>query len=225
MGSWNGEKLGLKVELKDERLAQQFLHCIGVDTNDYIVEEVDSLCSGFSPSIEGKVKGKLLGIMPILKERFSQYLEQFFGEYAEDDEGEYEDDDEYGDEESDNEDDIDEQPNYDLTLDDLFELANKLFTSAFLYFAHEDGNNTSDDYYRHEEIYSPSTGYCTIKDCFYSYGEGINVDTDDPKEEGTETKTVKIASRELNGEVIDWLIQKAKAYGYDDLAHKLNTCK
>jgi len=86
MGSWNGEKLGLKVELKDERLAQQFLHCIGVDTNDYIVEEVDSLCSGFSPSIEGKVKGKLLGIMPILKERFSQYLEQFFGEYAEDDE-------------------------------------------------------------------------------------------------------------------------------------------
>ncbi len=224
MGSWNGTKLGLKVNPKDEKLAAQFLHCIGVDTDDDIIEEIEALSDSFAPAIEGKVKGKLLGIMPLLKAHFSDYLDQFFGGYEEEYEDEEYDEEEY-EEDDEGEDSDDDQPDFDLILDDLFGLVNTLFPPAHLYLAHEEGNNTSDDYYRYEVIYSPKTNYYTEKDCFYSYSEGINVDTDNPEEEGTETRTAEIVKNELKGEVIDWLTQKAKACGYNELAQRLTTCK
>lgn len=220
MGSWDGTKLGLKIKPKDQELAEQFLQCIGVDTNDYIVEEVEELSSSFTPEIEGKVNGKLLGIMPALNTYFSDYVQQFYGDYDEEYGDEFE---EEFDEEEHDEVCNDDQPIFDFTLDDLYCLVNRLFSPAYLYLAHEDGNNTSDDYYRHEEIYNPKTKYCTKKDRFYSYSEGINIDGDD--EEGVETKTMEIVIREPNEAVVDWLIQKAKSFGYDGLAQKLSACK
>ena len=61
--------------------------------------------------------------------------------------------------------------------------------------------------------------------CFYSYGEGINTDGDDPKEDGTERNEEPIVSREINPEVIDWLIQQAESKGFSELVARLHTCK
>ena len=62
MGSWNGTTLGLKVKSKETKLAEQFLTCLGVDTDDYGIEEVGPLSSAFSPSVTGVLNGSLLGI-------------------------------------------------------------------------------------------------------------------------------------------------------------------
>lgn len=223
MGGWNDTILGLKVKKNQEQLAQQLLRCLGADPDDYGCEEVGRLNELYDPSVEGLVKGGVLGMMPPLNQHFSNYLDQFYGSYYGD---EY--DDEYEDEEGEeeeNEAESADEPDFGFTLDALFHLANQLFSSATVCLAHEDGNNTSDDYYRHEVILDPATGKKTISDCFYSYGEGINVDTDDPEEEGTETHVEDIEACTADTQVIQWLIDKATSYQYDELVQKLGKCK
>ena len=94
-----------------------------------------------------------------------------------------------------------------------------------MYLAHEEGNNTSDDYYRYEVILDPKANKKTELNCFYSYGEGINVDGDDPKEDGTEKNEEAIVNREINPEVIEWLIIQAKSKDFSELVRLLNACK
>lgn len=220
MGSWNGTTLGFKVKAADKNLAEQLLICLGVDTDDAAIEEVGPLDKAFKPSIEGVVNGNLLGILPSLKDHFSAYMSQF---YCFDGEEGYEE------EEWEDEDSEDACPDdgevFDFQLDDLCQLVKKLFKSAKVYLAHEEGNNTSDDYYRYEAILDPASGNKVELDCFYSYSEGINVDGDDPKEEGTEKKTDDILIQELDQEALDWLINKAASLNFDVLAGKLINCK
>lgn len=220
MGSWNGTTVGLKVKPKEKKLAEQFLTCLGVDTDDYGIEEVGPLSAAFGPSIEGVLNGNLLGIASTLTHHYSDYINQFYFFGGEDD---FEDEEWEEDEEDEHSPDDDDA--FDFLLDDLFQLANKLFSSAHLYLAHEEGNNTSDDYYRYEVILDPTSNKRIELNCFYSYGEGINTDGDDPKEDGTERNEEPIVSREINPEVIDWLIQQAESKGFSELVARLHTCK
>ena len=221
MGSWSGTKLGLKVSKKDITLANQFLCCLKIDTEDGIIEEVGALSENYVPSIEGVVKSKLLGMMTELNAHFSEYINHFNGYGEQSDEEELE----YGENLEENFEEDDNSPDLGLTMDSLYSLVNKLFPSAYVYLAHEEGNNTSDDYYRYEEIANPSTNQRMKKDCFYSYSLGIHVDTDDVIEEGTEVQIVEIGPSDDISMVIDWLIQEATSFGYTDLVQKLNQSK
>ena len=207
MGWWEGSKLGLKVNSEDEVLAQQFLSAIGVDLIDCdIVEEIGELNDLSDYTVEGSVKGNLLGIMPSLEKKFSDYQKQFDC-YGNDEDEEYEED----------KGESDSGP--DIQLDDLFLVAKKLFSRPSMYLAHEDGNNTSDTYYRYEAIYISTRK--KESNCYYSYGDGVNVDTGDPKEEGTETNEEKMSSQRTNEALISSLINIAKSKGYSVLLQKL----
>ena len=221
MGSWNGTTLGFKVKPAEKNIAKQLLICLGVNTNGYAIEEVGPLSASFAPSIKGVVGGNLLGIIPSLKEHFSAYISQFY--FFDGEEGFVNE--EWEDEEWEDEDVCTNEDVFDFQLDDLFHLANKLFESAKVFVAHEEGNNTSDDYYRYEAILDPNSGEKVESDCFYSYGEGINVDSDDPKEEGTEKRTESVLIRKLDSKAIEWLINQAVSHHFHELASKLNACK
>ena len=216
MGHWNNTKIGLKVKSKDEELATQFLRIIGIDTDNLdMYEEIGELSGEYDPSIEGSIVDDLYNIMPSMEKKFSDYVDQFYG--FENEEDEFDEDFE--------EDEFDEDVK--ISLDDLFLIVNKLFSPAYLFFAHEDGNSVSDSFYRYEAIYDPSTGKKKEFNCYYSYGDGINLDFDndeDPKDVITEKSEEDIAAYELNGTIIDSLIEKAKLEGYKELANKLKTC-
>lgn len=214
MGSWNGTKLGIKVIPEYTEEAEQFMKILGVDLGKQIIEEVGTLGKNLTPSIEGEVidsfGDKAFGIMPILEEYFFSYQNHYF-EY----EDEYED--EYGDEEE-----IDDTGH---SLDDLFRLINLIFPSTSVYLVHEDGDNTSDGYYRYEAIYDPVTEKKTIRNCFYCYGEEINCSIDDPKKEGTEIEVEKISGNAPQKEDIEMLIRKAEAENFNKLTERLRTCR
>lgn len=202
MGWWNGTKLGFKVDPAEEELAQQFLTVLGVNLTDCdMTEEIGELTDLSDYTVDGLVEGNLLGIMPSLDKKFSDYQKKFEYFYDEDEEEEEEED------KSSNK------------LDDLFQAAKKILTRPCMYLAHEDGNSTSDTYYRCEVIYSSNKK--KELNCFYSYGDGVNVDSDNPKEEGTQIIEEKIAAKKPDSKIIKALIKKAKAEGFDELIQKL----
>ena len=62
---------------------------------------------------------------------------------------------------------IKKEPN---NLIEIYNLANELFDTVFIYYSWEMGSNTSDYYKRHEEIYNPITKKINIGDAEYDYG-------------------------------------------------------
>ncbi len=221
MGYWSGKSVGLRVKPKEKKLAEQFLICLGVDTDGYGIDQIGPLSYSFRPSVNGVLNSDLLGIASILDQHYSDYIHQFY--YSSDEEG-CEDTDDFEVEDIENA--LDDDDVFDFQPDDLFQLTNKLFPSAYVYLAHEEGNNTSDDYYRYEVIFDPTSNKKTELNCFYSYGEGINVSSDDdPKEDATEKVERTIANREIKPNVIDWLINQAENKGFSELVALLNACK
>lgn len=221
MGYWSGKSVGLRVKPKEKKLAEQFLICLGVDTDGYGIDQIGPLSYSFRPSVNGVLNSDLLGIASILDQHYSNYVDQF---YYSSDEEDCEDTDDFEVEDIENA--LDDDDVFDFQPDDLFQLINKLFPSAYVYLAHEEGNNTSDDYYRYEVIFDPTSNKKTELNCFYSYGEGINVSSDDdPKEDATEKSERTIANREIKPNVIDWLINQAENKGFSELVALLNACK
>lgn len=221
MGYWSGKSVGLRVKPKEKKLAEQFLICLGVDTDGYGIDQIGPLSYSFRPSVNGVLNSDLLGIASILDQHYSDYIHQF---YYSGDEEDCEDTDDFEVEDIENA--LDDDGVFDFQPDDLFQLTNKLFPSAYVYLAHEEGNNTSDDYYRYEVIFDPTSNKKTELNCFYSYGEGINVSSDDdPKEDATEKVERTIANREIKPNVIDWLINQAENKGFSELVALLNACK
>lgn len=221
MGYWSGKSVGLRVKPKEKKLAEQFLICLGVDTDGYGIDQIGPLSYSFRPSVNGVLNSDLLGIASILDQHYSDYIHQF---YYSSDEEDCEDTDDFEAEDIENA--LDDDDVFDFQPDDLFQLTNKLFPSAYVYLAHEEGNNTSDDYYRYEVIFDPTSNKKTELNCFYSYGEGINVSSDDdPKEDATEKVERTIANREIKPNVIDWLINQAENKGFSELVALLNACK
>lgn len=53
----------------------------------------------------------------------------------------------------------------------LYEITNRLFGETVIFFEKESGSNTSDAYYRYEEIYDPKTNTVYIGERNYDYGE------------------------------------------------------
>ncbi len=62
---------------------------------------------------------------------------------------------------------IESKPN---NLSEIYTIANELFDTVYIYYSWEIGNNTSDYYNRHEEIYNPITKKINIGDVEYDYG-------------------------------------------------------
>lgn len=58
-------------------------------------------------------------------------------------------------------------------ISDLYHIVNKLFNNVFIYYEFEKGNNTSDYYYRREEIYDPLKEELLIRECDYAYGNMV----------------------------------------------------
>ena len=160
MGWWNATKIGLKVQPANEDLALQFLTVLGVDVeNSDMVEEIGPLSNLDSYLSDGLVESDLLGIMPSLEKKFADYQSKFRNTRKKKNKKEAE-------------------PA--SRLDDIYLVAKKLFPRSGMYLAHEDGNNTDDTYYRYEVIYS--AGKKTEINCFYSYGDDINVDIEKRKQ-------------------------------------------
>lgn len=204
MGWWSGTKLGFKVNPAEEELAQQFLTILGVNMVDCeMTEEIGELSDLDDYTVDGLVEGDLLGVMPSLEKKFSDYQKQFnyFDDEENDEEGE------------------EVNADSDIQLDDLFQVAKKILSRPSMYLAHEDGNNTSDTYYRYEVIYSSTKK--TEWNCYFSYGDGVNVDSDEPKEDGTEKTESKIVSKKPDSNIINTLIKKAETEGFDELVQKL----
>ena len=202
MGWWNGTKLGFKVDAAEEELAQQLLTVLGVNLVDCgLTEEICEFSDLDDYTADGLVEGDLLGIMPSLEKKFSDYQNQF---NVHDNE----------------EEDIEEaETGSDIQLDDLFQAAKKVFSRPSMYLAHEDGNNTSDTFYRYEAVYS--SGRKTEWNCYYSYGDGVNTASENPKEEGAEKTESKIIAKKPGSALVSKLIKKAEAEGFDELVQKL----
>lgn len=215
MSGWNETMLGFRVEKKDEKLAEQLLKCLDVDTDKEIYEEIGILdYQNFKPTISGAIdEDQLLGNELDFWRGDRKY--DMYGYADEEDEDDADEDDDEDDEEAES----------DSCINDLFCLANRLFAPAYVYVAHEDGNSVDDTYFRYEAILDPETDEKTESSCFYSYGDGINVDTDDPKEEGTEKRERSLSEKELNPEILDYLTKKAESLEFKELAEKLKTLK
>ncbi len=216
MGGWNGSMLGLKVQKKDEELAAQFLKCIGADPDgEEIYEEIGKLnYGGFRPSVIGPLSGEdILGIEESVEESYSAYQRIIRYRYAE---CRYEDEDEE-DSDADEEDDCFEEAEADADsrLDDLSLLVSKLFEDSSVHFAHEDGNDVNDTYFRYETSLDPSEGQKTVSICFYSYDGGPN------KDHSMGDWVKPINAKPLSEKIMRGLIEKVESLGYDELAGKI----
>ena len=202
MSGWNGAKVGLRVESGDKELAKQFLKVLGAKTEGgWFDEHIRKLDADFSPEITGIIeKGEddLLDILNALDDHAGSYIDKLISG--------------------------DRVRTFNL-LDGLYVLLKKIFPGVSLYVAHEEGNSVSDDYYRYEVIYDPSKDKKKEMHCYYSYGNGINVQTNNQIEEGTEKKEKKISDKGLQREDIQWLIDEAQEKGFSELAKRLDACK
>ena len=207
MSSWNETLIGLTLVKGDIGKLNRFLKTIGVEPGTRIIGEVSKLHRDFSPAISGKIKKDFTGIEESLNRFYADYVKENYPFLF------YEDE-EYSENEN-------EKTDHILQPDELFDLVKSLFPSVDLYIAQEIGNNTDDTYYRLERIYNSETGLRKTGICFYSYGCGINTDTDNPKEEGTEFAKDIVMSGVLNKEIISRVISRAKENGFLDIVEDL----
>ena len=61
----------------------------------------------------------------------------------------------------------------DLSVAKLFKIINEVFGETVIFFEKEEGSNTTDYYYRYEEIYDPKTRKVYINDSNYDYGDEL----------------------------------------------------
>ncbi len=139
-------------------------------------------------------------ILRPLVEHFYDYVNKFDSIWADDEEDE-------------------SNTEYTKAIDGLFNLINWLFPHTYLYLAHEDGNDTSDSFYRCEIICDPSSGKRKEYNCYYSYGDGIS------RGDGDENHEDSISSCKLDVFYIDMMTDNAKVMGFDELAKKLTAYK
>ena len=204
MSGWDSAIVGLKVRAEERMLAQQFLQTVcGSKEKTSFYDAVGRLSIDFAPEIKEVIDYHSRDVLKILRSLYSHekaYTDQFIDQTQKS---------------------IKAPP----VLDGLFRLTSMLFPSSFLFVAHEEGNSVTDAYYRYEVIYDPSKAKKTESHCFYCYGDGINVETGNPKQEGTERKESKISDKVLNSKSIETLIDKAREEGFSELAERLNLCK
>lgn len=206
MSGWNSAIVGLKVRTEERMLAQQFLKTVcGSKEERVFYDEVGRLSIDFAPEIKEVIDYHSRDVLEILRS-LNSHEEAYTDQFIE------------GIKKSKS---IKAPP----VLDKLFCLTSMLFPSSFLFVAHEEGNSVTDAYYRYEVIYDPSKAKKTESHCFYCYGDGINVETGNPKQEGTERKESKISDKVLNSKSIETLIDKAREEGFSELAERLNLCK
>ncbi len=213
MSGWNGSMLGLKVHKQDEKLAAQFLKCIGADPDEEgIDEEIGVLdYAAFRPSVTGTLSEEedLLGIEKSTRKMYSYYQRVIRNRYEEslyeDEEEDDEDEDEYEETEADT----------DSRLDDLSLLVSRLFDRSCVYFSHEDGNTVNDTFYRYETSIDPSKGKKTVSNCLYSFDGGPD------RDHGTGDWVKPIKAKPFSNKVMHELIGKAESMGYVDLAGKI----
>ena len=206
MGGWAGIEVGIKVKPEDRNLATQFLNLlIYPDQNQPdFPYEVGRLNIDYDPKVSVVIdfSNDALGIWNSFEKHNEDYVGQF--EF-------------YGGKKKA----VKTIP----ALDGLFDIINKLFPPATLFSAHECGDDTTDSYYRYEVIYDPSSSIMFESHCFYSYGDGINVDSDDPREEGTVIKERKIVKKSAGPKMINYLIDAATKQGFQELVEMLSKCK
>ena len=190
MGSWYGTKIGLKVNESEEDRANEFLTLLGLKLIDDMDEEIGALSDLDDYTVIGTAENNVLDLMPVLEKKFAAYQNQFYGKRFK------------------------EVPC--PQLDDLYRVVKKLFPRAGMLLAHEEGNSVSDNYYRYEVIYN--AGKKTELNCFYSYGDGINCETDNPRSEGIEKSEVKLTAGKPDSALISMLTEKAEAEGFSELA-------
>ena len=112
--------------------------------------------------------------------------------------------------------------NAQITALELYRLLNQLFGKTSVFYEEEIGSNTSDYYYRREEIYTPATGRVTIGLRDYCYGDGTAFgrpvdDWDDISRLGTKLSTKKIAEGSIKSKTKKLLLSKAEENGYSEL--------
>lgn len=201
MSGWNGAKVGLKVNGGDKELAKQFLNILGANTEGCrFDEEIGKLDADFAPEITGIIGDRdsdPFDILRGLNDHADSYTEQYVSG---------------------------SKVKAFTLLDGIYVVLQKILPGSYLYVAHETGNSVCDDYYRYEVIYNPSNPKKKEIHCYYSYGNGINVDTDDQIEEGTEKEDKKISDK-LKSRMVQEMIDTAQANGFSELASRLVACK
>lgn len=200
MSGWNGALLGLNVKAREKDLAKEYLEFLGANVDGLSFdEEIGQLSYNFTPGVSGSLgvdSDDCLDVMQALEDHFGFYSNQFNGGRKKKDKSL-------------------------IRLDELYHLTQRVFPVFRLYVAYEAGNSVSDEYYRYEAIYDSGTGKKNEVNCYYSYGDGINVDTDDPVEEGKEEKESAVADNELSDKDLKRLIALAREKGLKSIAGKL----
>lgn len=200
MSGWNGALLGLKVKSSEKNLAKQYLEFLGANVdNPYFDEEIGSLSLDFNPGISGTFQGDSedsLEILQALEKHFEEYSNRFYGSRK-------------------------KKGKPFVRPDELYHLTRRVFSAFRMYIAYEAGNSVADVYYRYEAIYDSATGKKKEIDCYYCYGDGINVDTDDPAEEGKEEKESTIPDIEPDAKELNRLIAIAREKNLGKLADRL----
>ena len=122
-----------------------------------------------------------------------------------------------------------------ITPLELYCLLNEYFGETYVYYAKEKGNNTSDYYYRKEEIYNPTNGQKMVGLRDYCYGDGevfgqpvedycgIEFDDEDDSywdklpELGTKKSVSTIKAGPVRNEIKEKLLEVAKKKNYTEL--------
>lgn len=200
MSGWTGALLGLKVKSGEKNLAKQFLELLGANVDDpYFDEEIGSLSLDFNPGISGTFRRGSedgLEILQALGKHFEEYSNRFSGTRR-------------------------KKGKPFTRPDELYHLTRRVFPAFRLYIAYEAGNSVTDEYYRYEAIYGSGKDKKNEIDCYYCYGDGINVNTDDPVEEGKEEKESAVTDSEISDKDLKTLIDLARKNGTTELADRL----
>lgn len=205
MSGWNGALLGLQVKRNEEEMAKQFLKLLDAETeNIYFDEEIGSLYYDYKHGVEGSLRSDLpdyFCILPTLQKHAESYTAHLYGQKR-------------------NKGNLPVQ-----RLDEIYHLIHKIFPSAGFYVFYETGNSVSDEYYRHEIFYFPGKDRKKEVHCFYCYGDDINCETEDPREEGREDGESEILKAEFSKDLIAKIIKRAREKGLTELADRLETGK
>ena len=205
MSSWNCVQIGFTVKAEEKRFAEQFLEIIGArDSIATFSNEIGPLSHEFKPEIAAVLNTSYHYFYPHLKETLDKQCLVYTNQFQ----------------------DAEQVKKVSIKpiplVDGYIALVKSIFASPFFYLAYEVGNSSVDDYYRYEMIYNPGTGKKKELYCYYSYGAGINVDTENPKEDNTVMKESAVKDKLVNSNIIKTLISHSKDRGYNELAERLS---